>query len=173
MNLAIGLLNKLVYFSRKTNQKYGSIKGLIMVVHFETFFLSEISVTKDGNECSCDNVVTRQQHYFCRFLAQSFRGQWRSKRLYNNGQDIPRRCLFSSSSSTFDKSTSADPILPKNAGLLLIGSFLCPKAGKTNKSRHSMLYSRNLHRCHTIRKVKFLSKNSILTKPQHFHQNFF
>ena len=30
---------------------------------------------------------------------------------------------------------------------------------------------------HTIRKVKFLSKNSILTKPQHFHeffhQNFF
>ena len=142
MNLAIGLLNKLVYFSRKTNQKYGSIKGwwsgLIMVVHFETFFLSEISVTKDGNECSCDNVVTRQQHYFCRFLAQSFRG-WRFKRLYNNGQDIPRRCLFSSSSSTFDKSTSADPILPKNAGLLLIGSFLCPKAGKTNKSRHSML----------------------------------
>ena len=112
-----------------------------MVVHFETFFLSEISVTKDGNECSCDNVVTRQQHYFCRFLAQSFRGQWRFKRLYNNGQDIPRRCLFSSSSSTFDKSTSADPILPKNAGLLLIGSFLCPKAGKTNKSRHSMLAS--------------------------------
>ena len=108
--------------------------------HFETFFLSEISVTKDGNECSCDNVVTRQQHYFCRFLAQSFRG-WRFKRLYNNGQDIPRRCLFSSSSSTFDKSTSADPILPKNAGLLLIGSFLCPKAGKTNKSRHSMLAS--------------------------------
>ena len=144
MNLAIGLLNKLVYFSRKTNQKYGSIKGwwsgLIMVLHFETFFLSEISVTKDGNECSCDNVVTRQQHYFCRFLAQSFRG-WRFKRLYNNGQDIPRRCLFSSSSSTFDKSTSADPILPKNAGLLLIGSFLCPKAGKTNKSRHSMLAS--------------------------------
>ena len=64
-----------------------------MVLHFETFFLSEISVTKDGNECSCDNVVTRQQHYFCRFLAQSFRG-WRFKRLYNNGQDIPRRCLF-------------------------------------------------------------------------------
>ena len=111
----------------------------MVVLHFETFFLSEISVTKDGNECSCDNVVTRQQHYFCRFLAQSFRGQWRFKRLYNNGQDIPRRCLFSSSSSTFDKSTSADPILPKNAGLLLIGSFLCPKAGKTNKSRHSML----------------------------------
>ena len=82
-----------------------------MVVHFETFFLSEISVTKDGNECSCDNVVTRQQHYFCRFLAQSFRGQWRFKRLYNNGQDIPRRCLFSSRRSTFDKSTSADPQL--------------------------------------------------------------
>merc|ERR1712049_56959 len=33
------------------------------------------------------------------------------------------------------------------------------------------------HTIHTIRKVKFLSKNSILTKPQHFHefftQNFF
>ena len=118
--------------------------GLIMV-HFETFFSLR---KKDGNECSCDdNVVTRQQHYFCRFLAQSFR----AKRLYNNGQDIPRRCLFSSSSSTFDKSTSADPILPKNAGLLLIGSFLCPKAGKTNKSRHSMLYSQcNLHRCFSV-----------------------
>ena len=25
---------------------------------------------------------------------------------------------------------------------------------------------------HTIRKVKFLSKNSILTKPQHFHEFF-
>ena len=75
------------------------------MVHFETFFSLR---KKDGNECSCDdNVVTRQQHYFCRFLAQSFR----AKRLYNNGQDIPRRCLFSSRRSTFDKSTSADPQL--------------------------------------------------------------
>ena len=35
----------------------------------------------------------------------------------------------------------------------------------------------NIQIFHTIRKVKFLSKNSILTKPQHFHefftQNFF
>ena len=28
------------------------------------------------------------------------------------------------------------------------------------------------HQNHTIRKVKFLSKNSILTKPQHFHEFF-
>ena len=28
------------------------------------------------------------------------------------------------------------------------------------------------HRIHTIRKVNFLSKNSILTKPQHFHEFF-
>ena len=27
-------------------------------------------------------------------------------------------------------------------------------------------------KAHTIRKVKFLSKNSILTKPQHFHEFF-
>ena len=25
---------------------------------------------------------------------------------------------------------------------------------------------------HTVRKIKFLSKNSILTKPQHFHEFF-
>ena len=29
-----------------------------------------------------------------------------------------------------------------------------------------------MHQVHTIRKVKFLSKNSILTKPQHFHEFF-
>ena len=31
---------------------------------------------------------------------------------------------------------------------------------------------KNLFQNHTIRKVKFLSKNSILTKPQHFHEFF-
>ena len=33
----------------------------------------------------------------------------------------------------------------------------------------NFLKKKNLH---TIRKVKFLSKNSILTKPQHFHEFF-
>ena len=33
-------------------------------------------------------------------------------------------------------------------------------------------YSRGTNTLHTIRKVKFLSKNSILTKPQHFHEFF-
>ena len=32
------------------------------------------------------------------------------------------------------------------------------------------LWSVSVDRKHTIRKVKFLSKNSILTKPQHFHE---
>ena len=32
------------------------------------------------------------------------------------------------------------------------------------------LWSVSVDRKHTIRKVKFLSKNSILTKPQHFHK---
>ena len=34
------------------------------------------------------------------------------------------------------------------------------------------LWSVSVDRKHTIRKVKFLSKNSILTKPQHFHEFF-
>ena len=34
----------------------------------------------------------------------------------------------------------------------------------------TFLYERSY--LHTIRKVKYLSKNSILTKPQHFHEFF-
>lgn len=94
--------------TRKTQSKiWLKSKGMFRI-NYGTFWDVFSLRKKDGNECSCDdNVVTRQQHYFCRFLAQSFR----AKRLYNNGQDIPRRCLFSSRRSTFDKSTSADPQL--------------------------------------------------------------
>ena len=37
---------------------------------------------------------------------------------------------------------------------------------------NSVYHQDECNRCHTIRKVKFLSKNSILTKPQHFHEFF-
>ena len=54
------------------------------------------------------------------------------------------------------------------------------KKGGRNESRILCKKKFVLHCCnflgcplrHTIRKVKFLSKNSILTKPQHFHEFF-
>ena len=43
----------------------------------------------------------------------------------------------------------------------------------TKKVSFFVPFSTTVLSSHTIRKVKFLSKNSILTKPQHFHQIFF
>ena len=45
----------------------------------------------------------------------------------------------------------------------------CPTIGNV---QFLYLSSSKLRYIHTIRKVKFLSNNSILTKPQHFHEFF-
>ena len=135
--------------TRKTQSKiWLKSKGMFRI-NYGTFWDVFSLRKKDGNECSCDdNVVTRQQHYFCRFLAQSFR----ALSVYTTTDRIFQDVAFFLLDVV--PLTNPHPLtlswLPKNAGLLLIGSFLCPKAGKTNKSRHSMLCSRNLHRCFSV-----------------------
>ena len=46
------------------------------------------------------------------------------------------------------------------------------KVDKVIKRISQLVTSKIVFICHTIRKVKYLSKNSILTKPQHFHEFF-
>ena len=90
--------------TRKTQSKiWLKSKGMFRI-NYGTFWDVFSLRKKDGNECSCDdNVVTRQQHYFCRFLAQSFR----ALSVYTTTDRIFQDVAFSY--FTFDKSTSADP----------------------------------------------------------------
>ena len=49
---------------------------------------------------------------------------------------------------------------------------ICHQDGSRHPTKLCTEYLNKFWIEHTIRKVKFLSKNSILTKPQHFHKFF-
>ena len=81
-------------------------------------------------------------------------------------QEVPQTpSLMSASRASVDSQRSVSFFVDLNDEALMAQSVT---------SRYFQFFFGFLHLAffHTIRKVKFLSKNSILTKPQHFHEFF-